>query len=139
MGGGGKRTRERALPKIFGPLQKSFWSALSWIFVQEKQSADACKTPFLGGVSFVRFSTPSFFHPLWHPLTRYHGLRCCCPPGKPRIQNNYCPHRNSDRSNSAKGWPSNFKMLLLEFIAFRLALVNCLQEEQHLKITGNDN
>ena len=39
--GGGKRTRERALPKIFGPLQKSFWSALSWIFVQEKQSADA--------------------------------------------------------------------------------------------------
>ena len=27
--GGGKHTRERALPKIFGPLQKSFWSALS--------------------------------------------------------------------------------------------------------------
>ena len=28
--GGGKRTRERALPKILGPLQKSSWSALSW-------------------------------------------------------------------------------------------------------------
>ena len=38
--GGGKRTRECALPKIFGPLQTSFWSALSWIFVQEKQSGD---------------------------------------------------------------------------------------------------
>ena len=38
--GGGKRTRERALLKIFGPLQKSFWSALSWIFVEEKQSTD---------------------------------------------------------------------------------------------------
>ena len=38
--GGGKRTRERALPKIFGPLQESFWSTLSWIFVQEKQSTD---------------------------------------------------------------------------------------------------
>ena len=38
--GGGKRTRERAPPKIFGPLQKSFWSALSWISVQEKQSTD---------------------------------------------------------------------------------------------------
>ena len=38
--GGGKRTRERTLPKIFGPLQKSFWSALSWLFVQEKQSTD---------------------------------------------------------------------------------------------------
>ena len=38
--GGGKLTREHTLPKIFGPLQKSFWSALSWIFVQEKQSTD---------------------------------------------------------------------------------------------------
>ena len=38
--GGGKRTRERALPKMFGPLQKSFCSALSWIFVKEKQSTE---------------------------------------------------------------------------------------------------
>ena len=38
--GGGKRTRERTLTKIFGPLQKSFWSALSWIFVQEKTEPD---------------------------------------------------------------------------------------------------
>ena len=36
--GGGKRTREHALPKIFGPLQKSFWSTLSWIFVQENRA-----------------------------------------------------------------------------------------------------
>ena len=71
---GGKRTRERALPKTFGPLQRSFWSALSWIFVQEKQSTDTWggwktynmrggfQNPFLGGVSFVRFTTPLFFH-----------------------------------------------------------------------------
>ena len=38
--GGGKRTRERTLPEFFGPLQKWFWSALSWIFIQEKQSTD---------------------------------------------------------------------------------------------------
>ena len=37
--GGGKRTRERALPKIFGPLQKSFWSDLSWIFCTGKNRA----------------------------------------------------------------------------------------------------
>ena len=53
--GGGKRTRERALPKIFGPLQKSCWSALSWTFVQEKQSTEnvpyegGSKTPFWQG------------------------------------------------------------------------------------------
>ena len=72
--GGGKRTRERALPKIFGPLQKSFCSALPWIFVQEKQSTDTragwktyrtrgVQNPFLEGVSFVRFSSPLFFPP----------------------------------------------------------------------------
>ena len=48
--GGGKRTRERALPKIFGPSEKSFCSALSWIFVQEKQSL----TPEGGGKRTVR-------------------------------------------------------------------------------------
>ena len=73
--GGGKRTRERALPKIFGPLQKSFWSILSWIFVQEKQSTDTWggwKTyrtrggpkPLFGrGVIRWGFPPPSFFHP----------------------------------------------------------------------------
>ena len=76
--GGGKRTRERALPKIVGPLQKSFWSALSWISVQEKQSTDmmshlrgvenvsvrgGVQNPLCGGVSFVRLSTLLFFHP----------------------------------------------------------------------------
>ena len=87
--GGGKRTRERALPKIFGLLQKSFWSALSWIFVQAKQSTDTwggwktyrtkgVQNPFLGGVSFVRFSTPLFFPPphgvLW--CERFRTLNC---------------------------------------------------------------
>ena len=72
--GGGKRTRERALPKIFGPLQKSFWSALSWILYRENRAPTpegggkrtvrgGVQNPFLGGVSFVRFSTPLFFAP----------------------------------------------------------------------------
>ena len=77
--GGGKRTRERALPKIFGPLQKSFWSALSWIFVQEKQSTDTwgggenvpydrgSKTPFWEGIREV-FHPPRFSTPPWRPL-----------------------------------------------------------------------
>ena len=38
--GGEKRTRERGVPKMLGPLQKSFWSAVSWIFAQEKPSTD---------------------------------------------------------------------------------------------------
>ena len=79
-GGGGKRTRERALPKIFGPLQKSFWSALSWIFVQEKQSTDTWggwKTyrrrggpkPLFGrGVIREVFHPPPFSTPPWRPL-----------------------------------------------------------------------
>ena len=65
--GGGKRTRERALPKVFGPLQKSFWSALSWIFVQEKQSTDTCggwKTYHTGPKSlFGRGVIREVFHP----------------------------------------------------------------------------
>ena len=47
--GGGKRTRERALPKIFGPLQKSFWSALSWIFLQEIDPRGVENVPYEGG------------------------------------------------------------------------------------------
>ena len=43
--GGGKRTRERALPKIFGPVR------------------GGVQNPFLGEVSFVWFSTPLFFPP----------------------------------------------------------------------------
>ena len=78
--GGGKRTRERALPKIFGPLQKSFWSTLSWIFVQGKQSTDTWggwKTyrtrggpkPLFGrGVICEVFHPPLFSTPPWHPL-----------------------------------------------------------------------
>ena len=72
--GGGKRTRERALLKNSGPFQKSFWSAQSWIFVQEKQSNDTrggwktyctrgVQNLFLGRVSFMRFSSPLFFPP----------------------------------------------------------------------------
>ena len=39
---GEENVPENALPKNFGPLQekKSCWAALSWIFVQEKQSTD---------------------------------------------------------------------------------------------------
>ena len=81
--GGGKRTRERALPKIFGPLQKSFWSALSWIFVQEKQSTDTWggwttyrtrggpKPLFGRGVIREVFHPPLFSTPPWRPLNDY--------------------------------------------------------------------
>ena len=72
--GGGKRTRERALAKTFGALQKSFWSTLSWIFAQENRALTLegggkrtvrgePQNPFWGGVSFVRLSTPLFFPP----------------------------------------------------------------------------
>ena len=91
--GGGKRTRERALPKIFGPLQKSllFWSALWWIFVQKKKATDtweAWKTyrtregprPLFGRrVIREVFQPPAFFPPpphcvLWlRGLTSYRG------------------------------------------------------------------
>ena len=78
--GGRKRTRERVFPKIFGPLQKSFWSALSWILVQEKQSTDTWRgvenVPYEGGPNpfFWRgvirevFHPPLFSTPLWRPL-----------------------------------------------------------------------
>ena len=47
--GGGKRTRERALPNNSGPLQKSFWSAQSWIFVQERHPRGVEDVPYEGG------------------------------------------------------------------------------------------
>ena len=85
--GGGKRTRERALPKIFGPLQKSFWSALSWIFIQEKQSNDTLggwKTyrtrggpkPIFGrGVIHEVFHPPLFSTLPWRPLKKGKNTR----------------------------------------------------------------
>ena len=36
--GGGERTGERALPKVFGPLQRSFWSAQLWILLGKTKS-----------------------------------------------------------------------------------------------------
>ena len=81
MGGcktyGGRKTYQRTRPpEKFWTLQKkkSFWSAQSWIFVQEKQSNDTrgmwkmyrtrgVQNPFLEGVSFVRFSFPLLFPP----------------------------------------------------------------------------
>ena len=82
--GGGKRTRERPLPKIIGPLQKRLnWAALSWIFVQEKQRTDTwgggggvenvpdkggSKTPFWRGVIREVFLPPLFSTPPWRPL-----------------------------------------------------------------------
>ena len=55
--GGGKRIRERALPKNSGPLQKSCWSAKSWIFVQNRATTpegvenvpyEGCPNPLFG-------------------------------------------------------------------------------------------
>ena len=70
-----KRTRERALPKILDPSLESFWSALWWIFAEEKQSTDTwgglktyrtrgvSKTPFGEECHSWGFPPPSFFHP----------------------------------------------------------------------------
>ena len=82
--GGGKRTRERALPTNSGSFQNSFWSAQSWISVHRGKTEQrhskgvenvpyegGPKNPFLGGVSSVRFSSPPLFStPPWHPLPR---------------------------------------------------------------------
>ena len=85
--GGGKRTRERALPKIieralpkiFGPLQKSVWSDSVVIFVQQKESTDTCggwkmyrtrgpKPLFRRGAISEVFHPPLFSTPPWRPL-----------------------------------------------------------------------
>ena len=77
--GGGKRTREHALPKIFGPLQTRFWSALSWIFVQENKTLTpegvenvphegGSKILFWRGVIREVFHPPLFSTPPWRPL-----------------------------------------------------------------------
>ena len=84
--GGGKRTIERALPKIFGPLQKAS-GLLCRGFLHRKTIAltlegggkrtvrGRVRNPFLGGVSFVRFSSPLFFHPPWRPRRTHWVLR----------------------------------------------------------------
>ena len=83
--GGGKRTREHTLPKNLGPLQKSFCSALSWILYRKNRAltperggkravggGGGVRGPFLGGVSFVRFSYPLLFStPPWRRLITY--------------------------------------------------------------------
>ena len=72
--GGGKRTRERALLKIFDPCKRDS-GLLSRGFLYRQNRAltreggekrtvrGGVQNPFLGGVSFVRFSTPLFFPP----------------------------------------------------------------------------
>ena len=70
--GGGKRTEQRTLQKISGPLEKSVWSGQSSTFYREKKSSDTrggwktyqtkgVQNHFLEGVSFVRFSSPPPF------------------------------------------------------------------------------
>ena len=71
--GGGKRTRERALPKIIGPLQKSFWSALSFCAgktehwhlrgVENVPYEGGSKTPFWEGYHSWGFQPPLFLSP----------------------------------------------------------------------------
>ena len=78
--GGGKCTRERALLKNSGPLQKSFWSAQSWICCTEKKTEQrhprgvenvpydgGPKPPFGRGVICEVFLPPLFSTP-WRPL-----------------------------------------------------------------------
>ena len=67
--GGGKRTRERALPKMLGPLQKSFCSALFRGFLYMRGGGKRTvrgggpKPLFGRGVIHEVFHPTSFFHP----------------------------------------------------------------------------
>ena len=78
---GEENVPENALSRKLLDPSKRPSDALAWIFVQEKQSTDAwggwktyrtrgARKPLLGGVSFVRFSTPLLFPPphgvLWN-------------------------------------------------------------------------
>ena len=91
--GGRKTYQTTRSPENFWTPPKSFWSALSWILVQENRaltpegSGKTYRTrgggpkPLLGGVSFVRFSTPLFFPPPpppWRPLTRVNSVQTRC-------------------------------------------------------------
>ena len=120
--GGGKRTRERALPKkCWTPPKELLLSAHSCIFVQEKQSNDArggwksyrrrgVQNPFLGGVSFVRFSCPPpppFSTPPWRPLNMDVHTSGASPTSPPKQQNDRVPfefllkgHQNCERSTT---------------------------------------
>ena len=72
--GGGKRTSERALPKILDPSKRAS-GLLCRGFLYRKNRAltregggkrtvrGGVQKPLLGGVSFVGFSTPLFFPP----------------------------------------------------------------------------
>ena len=90
MGGcktyGGRKTYQRT--RFLDPPQKSFWSALSWILVQEKQSTDTwggwrtyhtrgCPKPlFWEGCHSWGFPPPSFFHPpMASSSVSYFGVR----------------------------------------------------------------
>ena len=72
--GGGKRTRERAVPKNSGPLQGASGLLGRGIFVQENRATTpegggkrtvrgGSKTPFWEGCHSWGFPPPSFFHP----------------------------------------------------------------------------
>ena len=63
---GGRKTHQRTRsPEIFWTPQKGFWSALSWIFVQEKQSTHTWDVPYEGGPQplFGRGVIREVFHP----------------------------------------------------------------------------
>ena len=75
--GGGKRTRERALPKTMDPSKRA--SCLLRRGTPEgggkRTVRGAVQNPFLGGVSFVRFPPPPplFSTPPWRPLIQALG------------------------------------------------------------------
>ena len=96
------------LPEIFGPLQKSFWPALSWSFcISVKNRAltpeGGGKRTVRGGVSkplFGRrvirevFHTPLFSTPPWRPLTKARRFVSQVP--------DYCPE--SSRTPLSLDW-----------------------------------
>ena len=79
--GGGKRTEQRTLQRISGPLEKSVWSGQSSAFLQGKKEQrhqrgvenvpndGGPKSLFCRGVIGEVFLPPPFSTPPWRPLT----------------------------------------------------------------------
>ena len=131
--GGGKRTRERALPRIFGPLQNSLWSALSWILYRKNRALTpegggrrtvqrGVQNPFLGGVSFVRFSYPLFFHPPKASSEPNCFPLCLCLGLHPSVCSGICPFASAYLPASLPPSLFSFSFSLSLFLSFSLSL-----------------
>ena len=126
--GGGKRTRERALPKSFGPLQRASVLLCRGVMFRKNRAltpegggkrtvrGGRSKTPSGRGVIREVFLPPSFFHPpmassepIVFVLTLRQGERC-------KQTNEYCePADPLQGSKSPKAGKEGFRVKKLPF------------------------